>query len=111
RQFPEYHAFLGEVFAHAGATPRIAEEHESGASLVAGVEAGYGVALLAESLTCSIGNRLKLIPFQPELPPLIVGAAYPKTGFAPAADRFLRTATEAVATITPQRGRRARQTR
>lgn len=99
KQFPEYHAFLAEVF---GATsPRIVEEHDSGAGLVAAAEAGSGVALSTESLTCSVGRRLKLIPLAPEPEPLVVGAAWAKAGFTPAAERFLEHAQAAAQALTP----------
>ncbi len=95
KSFPEYHAFLEAVFAQAKIAPRIAEEHESGAGMVAAVEAGYGVALATDSLTCTTGNRLKLIRLTPEPAPLVVGAAWAKGKLTPAAEHFVRTAVAA----------------
>jgi DNA-binding transcriptional LysR family regulator len=56
------------------------------------VEAGYGVALVPQSLACSIGSRLKLIPLTPAPVPVVVGAAWTEGGLTPAAEEFLRCA-------------------
>ena len=44
-------------------------------SLVAAVEAGRGIALVASCLGCMVGPRLKIIPLEPAPEPLIVVAA------------------------------------
>lgn len=98
RSFPEYHAFLSSVFGRTKATPQIAEEHESGASLIAAVEAGYGVALATESMACAIGQRLKLIPLEPEPLPFIVGVSTPATPTR-AAEQFLQALLRAAASL------------
>jgi len=92
RDYPEYHELLGRVFAGVGARPRVVEEHEGGASMVAAVEAGYGVALATQSLACSVGPRLRLIPLSPAPEAIVVGAAWPGAGLSAAAQRFLRCA-------------------
>lgn len=97
KDFPEYHETLAAVFATARTQPRIVEEHESGASMVAAVEAGSGLAVAAQSLACSIGARLRLIPFSPAPAPLIIGAAWAAPGLGAAAERFLRCARETIA--------------
>lgn len=97
--FPEYHEFLDGLFARYKATPVVASEHESGASLVAAVEAGYGLALASRSLACSIGARLKLIPVAPEPEPLVIGAAWIAEGLPPVAERFLRCAKDAAKSV------------
>jgi DNA-binding transcriptional LysR family regulator len=63
--------------------PRIAEEHDSVSSLIAAVEAGNGVAIAPQSLACTAGPRLKLIPFSPALAPLVIGVAWAKDGLTP----------------------------
>jgi DNA-binding transcriptional LysR family regulator len=68
------------------------EEHESGASMIAAVEAGSGLALVPQSLECSIGARLKLIPLLPAPAPHVIGAVWPKNGLTVAAGRFLNCA-------------------
>jgi LysR family transcriptional regulator, benzoate and cis,cis-muconate-responsive activator of ben and cat genes len=97
-EYPEYHEYLASVFAASKTKPRIAEEHDSVASLIAAVEARCGVALVPESLSCFAGNRLKLIPLSPAPAPLSVGAAWTKRGLFPAVEQFLQAAKQAVAT-------------
>jgi DNA-binding transcriptional LysR family regulator len=72
-EYPEYHAWLREVFRPFGFDPPVAEEHDSVTSLIAAVEAGRGVAITPSSLRCLAGPRLKLLPIRPNLPPLIMG--------------------------------------
>jgi len=97
QEYPEYHEYLDALFPTPKSRPRIVEEHEGGVSLVAAVEAGYGMALAPQSLACSIGSRLKLIPLTPAPAPLVIGAAWSQDGLTPAAEQFLRCAREAMA--------------
>ena len=92
KDYPEAHENLASMFAALKMQPRIAEEHDSVSSLIAAVEAGNGVAIAPQSLGCTAGPRLKLIPFSPALAPLVVGAAWMKSGLTPAAERFLTCA-------------------
>jgi LysR family transcriptional regulator, benzoate and cis,cis-muconate-responsive activator of ben and cat genes len=96
KDYPDAHENLAAMFAAIKRRPRIAEEHDSVSSLIAAVEAGNGVAIAVQSLSCTAGLRLKLIPISPAPPPLIVGAAWSKKGLMPAAERFLKCAREAV---------------
>jgi DNA-binding transcriptional LysR family regulator len=96
KDYPEAHENLVAMFAAVKSKPRIAEEHDSVSSLIAAVEAGNGVAIAPQSLACTAGPRLKLIPFSPALPPLVVGAAWSKSGFTPVGERFLNCARETV---------------
>ena len=96
KDYPEAHENLAAMFAAIHIKPRIAEEHDSVSSLIAAVEAGNGVAVAPQSLACTAGPRLKLIPFSPALAPLVVGAAWIKSGLTPAAERFLICARESV---------------
>ena len=89
QEYPEYHESLAAFFATIRSKPRIAEEYEGISSLVAAVEAGGGVALVAASVACIIGPRLKLIPISPAPKPLVIGAAWPESGLGAAAERFL----------------------
>src|ERR1051326_6548071 len=98
KDYPEAHEHLAAMFATVNRKPRIAEEHDSVSSLIAAVEAGNGVAIVPESLACTAGPRLKLLPFSPALAPLVVGAAWAKHGLTAAAERFLSCARKAVAT-------------
>lgn len=76
--YPEYHNQVGKIFAAAGCKIRVAEEHESGTSLIAAVEAGRGVALVPSSMACVTGTRLKLISLRPAAAPIPVGGLYSK---------------------------------
>jgi len=96
KEYPEYHEALATFFATIKAKPQVAEEHDGIASLAAAVEAGGGVALVSESVACLTGPRLKLIPIVPAPEPLVIGAAWPGSGLAPAAERFLQCAKETV---------------
>jgi DNA-binding transcriptional LysR family regulator len=96
KDYPDAYENLAALFAAIKSKPRIAEEHDSVSSLIAAVEAGNGVAIAVQSLACTAGPRLKLIPFSPAPPPLVVGAAWSNNGLTPAAERFLKCAREAV---------------
>ena len=98
KEYPEYHESLAEYFATIKSRPQVAEEHDGITSLIAAVEAGGGVALVSESVACLAGPRLKLIPLSPAPEPLVIGAAWPKNGLVPAAERFLKCAKEAALT-------------
>jgi len=94
KDYPDAHEHLAAMFAAIKSKPRIAEEHDSVSSLIAAVEAGIGVAIAPQSLTCTAGPRLKLIPFSPALSPFVVGAAWVNKGLTAAAERFLKCAKE-----------------
>ena len=94
KDYPDAHENLAAMFAAIKSKPRIAEEHDSVSSLIAAVEAGNGVAIAPQSLTCTAGPRLKLIPFSPAPAPLVLGAAWSKGGLTAAAERFLKCAKE-----------------
>ena len=97
KDYPEYYQLLGEILAGAGVKPRIVEEHDSGASLIAAVEAGTGAAIASQSLACSAGPRLKLLAIKPPPPALIVGAAWLAENLSPTTQIFLNCARESVA--------------
>lgn len=92
KDYPEYHDFLENLFAGVKVKPRIAEEHDSATSLIAAIEAGSGVAVAPQSMACSAGPRLKLIPLTPEPDPLVVGAVWSNAGLTVIAEQFLKSA-------------------
>jgi len=96
KDYPDAFEALAAMFAAIKTKPRVAEEHDSVSSLIAAVQAGNGVAIVVRSVGCTAGPRLKLIPFSPAPPPLVVGAAWLKNGLTPAAERFLKCARETV---------------
>ena len=90
--YPEYHAWLLEVFEPMKRSPVIAEEHDSSTSLIASVEAGRGVALVQQGFNCLAGPRLKVCPIIPPPKPLVVGVASRNTLHSPAVDSFIKAA-------------------
>jgi DNA-binding transcriptional LysR family regulator len=89
REYPDYHGLLERLFSRQKVKMAIAEEHDGATSLIAAVEAGSGVAIVPDSISCFSGNRLKLVALSPEPEPVIVGAAWGKKQLSPAAARFL----------------------
>ena len=92
KDYPDYHELLAALFGPVKKRPHIVEEHEGAGGLVTAVEAGTGLALVAQSLSCSIGPRLKLIPITPAPAPIIIGAAWSRDRLTPAAEQFFRCA-------------------
>jgi DNA-binding transcriptional LysR family regulator len=45
--YPEYHAWIAELFAPLNQPPQIVEEHDSATSLIAAVESGRGIAFVS----------------------------------------------------------------
>ncbi len=82
--YPEYQAWIASMFAPLNRLPQIVEEHDSMTSLIAAIESGRGVAVIAQPLNGLGSSRLKIRPLQPAPPPLGVGIAYHKK-FRPAA--------------------------
>jgi DNA-binding transcriptional LysR family regulator len=105
KDYPEYHECLDSIFAGLPRRPRIAEEHDSGPSLVAAIEAGSGVAVAPESLACTAGPRLKLVRLSPAPEPLVIGAVWRTGRLGGAAGQFLKAAREAAAKIGTPPGR------
>jgi DNA-binding transcriptional LysR family regulator len=99
KDYPEYHEILASVFAATKVAPRIAEEQDGVSSLIAAVEAGGGVALMPESLSCLAGARLKLMPLSPAPEPLVVGAVWAKDGLTSGAERFLKSVKMAISIV------------
>ena len=97
KNYPEYHEYLAALFARVKRKPRIAEEHDSATSLIAAVEAGCGVAVVPQTMTCSAGSRLKFIALSPAPEPLVIGAVWSKDGLTAAAEAFLKSAPEPIA--------------
>jgi DNA-binding transcriptional LysR family regulator len=96
RDYPEYHDYLEALFAPLKAKPRIAEEHDSAASLIAAVESGAGVAVVPQGFSCSAGPRLKLLALSPAPEPVVIGAVWSKAGLTATAESFWKAAKAAV---------------
>ena len=93
--YPEYHAWLSNLFTPLKRPPQIAEEHDSATSLIASVEAGRGVALVHQDFDCLSGPRLKIRPLTPAPPPFVVGVAYRKETNSKATESFIAAAKRA----------------
>ncbi len=96
QDYPEYQEYLEAMFAPGKTAPRIIEEHDSAASLIAAIESGAAVAIVPQSFSCSAGPRLKLIAISPAPEPLVIGAAWPKRPLSPVAASFLDAARQAM---------------
>jgi DNA-binding transcriptional LysR family regulator len=92
KEYPDAYEMFSALFAAIKPIPRIVEEHDSVSSLIAAVEAGTGVAVAPESLICTAGARLKLIPFSPAPEPLVIGLVWPRKSLTAPAERFLEAA-------------------
>jgi DNA-binding transcriptional LysR family regulator len=86
--YPEYHEGLASLFVPL-APPAIAEEHDGSLSLIAAVEAGRGVALIAQGLESLAGPRLKIRALNPAPAPVVMGVAYRKGKITAVAEKFL----------------------
>jgi len=95
--YPEHRAWIAHLFAPLNRSPQIVEEHDSITSLIAAVESGRGVALIAQPLNGLGSPRLKIRPLQPAPPPLVVGIAYCKKFRSSATNNFIDAAKRAKA--------------
>jgi DNA-binding transcriptional LysR family regulator len=103
KDYPEYLEYLNAVFRLVKAKPIIAEELDSAASLISAVESGAGLAIVPQSFSCSAGPRLKLVPILPAPEPIVIGAVWSERFFTPTAEEFLKSASEAAATLNLSR--------
>ena len=90
--YPEHHAWIAGLFAPLNRSPQIIEEHDSITSLIAAVESGKGVAVIAQPFNGLASPRLKIRPLQPPPPPLAVGIAYRKKFRSKTTDNFIEAA-------------------
>lgn len=88
-EYPEYQAMLKELFAGHGATPRIAEEHDSAPSLIAAAGIGRGLIIAPACLGMLAGARLRFRPLLPAPPPVQLGALFDPAKLSGAAGKFL----------------------
>jgi DNA-binding transcriptional LysR family regulator len=95
--YPEHQAWIAGLFAPVNCSPQIVEEHDSITSLIAAVESGRGVAVLAQPLNGLASPRLKIRPLQPAPPPLAFGIAYRKKFRSKTTNDFIEAARRAKA--------------
>jgi LysR family transcriptional regulator, benzoate and cis,cis-muconate-responsive activator of ben and cat genes len=102
-EYPDYYEHLDGIFAAVKKKPRVIEEHDGISSLLPAIEAGTGVALVAESLGRIAGQRVKLLRLTPEPKPVIIGIAAPEGRLTPAAEKFWQCAKQAAAAAANSR--------
>jgi LysR family transcriptional regulator, benzoate and cis,cis-muconate-responsive activator of ben and cat genes len=93
--YPDYYDYLSIIFSKVKQKPRVVEEHDSYSGIISAVEAGTGVAIGADVLRHTFGNRVKLLHITPEPKPISVGIAGTKGRLSPAAEKFWQCAKEA----------------
>ncbi len=86
--YPEYFAWLCGLFKGRPFNPCTVEEYDGATGLIAAVEAGRGVAIVAASIHCLAGPRLKLVPVRPDIGEVAVGALLAASR-PPLAEKFL----------------------
>lgn len=70
--YPDYHDMLRRITGRRARDLRIAEECDGGASLIAAVESGSGIALVPRSVAQAAGRRLRFVRLSGEPPPVAV---------------------------------------
>lgn len=93
--YPEHHAWIAGLYAALDCSPQIVEEHDSISSLIAAVESGRGISVIAQLLNGPASPRLKVRPLNPAPPALGVGIAYRKKFRSTATDSFIAAARRA----------------
>jgi DNA-binding transcriptional LysR family regulator len=93
--YPEHRAWIADMFAPLKRSLQIVEELDSMTSLIAAVESGRGVAVIAQPLNGLGSSRLKIRPLQPAPPPLGVGIAYRRKFRSTATNNFIDAARRA----------------
>ena len=93
--YPEHQAWIADLFAPLHCAPQIVEEHDSITSLIAAVESGRGVAVIAQLPNGLASSRLKVRPLRPAPPPLGVGIAYRKKSRSTVTNSFIEAARQA----------------
>ncbi|MDZ4288239.1 MAG: LysR family transcriptional regulator [Prosthecobacter sp.] len=74
REYPDYWAFIIKWFKAQGINARIASECDGVHSLISAVEAGIGIALVAERIACLLPERVILKPLKPQPAPVCLAA-------------------------------------
>lgn len=88
-EYADYHALLRRVLGAAYRRLRIAEECDSGMSMIAAIEAGRGVAVTIAALEATAGRRLRFVPLSPPPAPAVLGASWRADETNPAVAKFL----------------------
>jgi LysR family transcriptional regulator, benzoate and cis,cis-muconate-responsive activator of ben and cat genes len=76
RDYPEYRDMLTGWLQEQGQRPRITSEYDGVDSLMAAVESGLGIALVATRMGRLVPERVRLKTLSPAPPPLCIAAGY-----------------------------------
>ena len=76
RDYPEYRDMLTRWLHEHGQRPRIISEYDGVDSLMAAVESGLGIALVATRMGRLVPERVRLKTLSPAPPPLCIAAGY-----------------------------------
>lgn len=76
REYPNYHRLLARTLGPRIRKLPLAEECDSGPSLIAAVESGKGVCVVPAFLATTAGKRLKFIALTPSAAQAVVGLAF-----------------------------------
>src|SRR2546430_1014335 len=93
--YPGYYDYVSMIFSKVKQKPRVVEDYDSYYGIISAVEAGTGVALGADVLGHSLGNRVKFLYLTPEPKPVAVGIVGTKSRLSPATEKFWQCAKEA----------------
>lgn len=91
-EYPDYHKFIARVLGRAVRRLRIAEECDSGPSLMTAIAAGRGVAISATILATAAGRRLRFVSLTPAPDPAVVGIACRLNPTAPLVRKLIEMA-------------------
>lgn len=76
KEYPDYWAAIAGWFREKGINARIASECDGVHSLISAVEAGLGIALVAERIACLLPERVLLKPLKPQPRPACIAAGF-----------------------------------
>jgi LysR family transcriptional regulator, benzoate and cis,cis-muconate-responsive activator of ben and cat genes len=98
-KYPRYQEYIDSIFGSVNNKPRIVEEHDGWAGVFSAVAAGTGVAILADTLSHVVGNRVKLLHLTPEPKLVSIGIVMRKGKLSPAAEKFRQRVKDAFAAV------------
>ena len=93
--YPEHQAWIAGLLEPLNRSSQIVEEHDSITSLIAAVESGRGIAVIAQPPNGLASPRLKIRLLQPSPPPLVLGIAYCKKSASALTGLFIDAARRA----------------